>query len=51
MDGDGFGLRLHIIHLICSSYIHVLAGESDTIALNEFIVPKGNSSLGIELST
>ena len=51
MDRDGFGLKLHISHLIFSSYIQVLAGESDMITLNEFIIPKENSSLGIHLGT
>jgi len=45
------GLSSHISHLIFNSYIHVLAGELDMIALNEFIVPKENSSLGIHLGT
>jgi len=50
VDRDGFGLKLHISHLIFSSYIQVLAGESDMITLNEFIIPKENS-LGIHLGT
>ena len=48
MDGDGCGLSLHISHLI---FIHVLDGESDNIALNKWIVPKENSSLGMYLGT
>ena len=51
VDWDGFGLSLHISHLIFNSYIHVLAGESDNIALNELIVPEENSSLGMYLGT
>ena len=51
VDGDGFGLSLHISQFIFNSYNHILAGESDKIALNEFIVPKENSSLGMYLGT